>query len=226
MTSAKSCGVRDLAAVEDDVLHRPAAQVPRALLAHAPANRVDDVRLAAPVGAHDPQNVVVEVQHRAIDERLEADELELLDLHPCVDSKSGVGPITSDTGSVALRRAGQKTDHVTAHIVTVPHHLYPRSLVQFKQEASVIEREWGRMRLRRPGVYLPSLRSGSERCPAGVAAAGSRLDRVPGRPYPLCICRPTSTRARLAATNGNRFSESSKPLSKCARSARNPRPTD
>ena len=70
-----------VAAAEDDVLHRPAAEVPRALLAHAPADRVDDVRLAAPVRADDAEDVVVEVQDGAVDERLEADQLELLDLH-------------------------------------------------------------------------------------------------------------------------------------------------
>ena len=71
-----------LAAAEDDVFHRPAAQVPGALLAHAPPDRVDDVRLAAAVGPDDRQNVVIEMQDGSVDERLEADELELLDLHP------------------------------------------------------------------------------------------------------------------------------------------------
>ena len=71
-----------LAAAEDDVFHRAAAEVPRALLAHAPADGVDDVRLAAAVRADDAQDVVVEVEDGAVDERLEADELELLDLHP------------------------------------------------------------------------------------------------------------------------------------------------
>jgi uncharacterized membrane protein YgcG len=56
-----------------------AAQVLRALLAHAPADRVDDVRLAAAVRPDDADDVVVEVDHRAVDERLEAGDLELLD---------------------------------------------------------------------------------------------------------------------------------------------------
>ncbi len=71
-----------LAPIEDDVFHRAAAKMPRALLTHAPANRIDDVRLAAAVRTHNRQHVVVEVQNRAIYERLEADKLELLDLHP------------------------------------------------------------------------------------------------------------------------------------------------
>ena len=69
-------------AVEDDVLHAAAAEVLRALLAHAPADGVDDVRLAAAVGADDAEDVVVEVDDRAVDERLEPDHLKLLDLHP------------------------------------------------------------------------------------------------------------------------------------------------
>jgi hypothetical protein len=70
-----------LAATEEDVLHRAAAQVAGALLAHAPSDGVHDVGLAAPVGTHDAEDVVVEMQDGAVDEGLEADQLELLDLH-------------------------------------------------------------------------------------------------------------------------------------------------
>ena len=64
-----------LGAVEEHVLHRPAAQVPRALLAEAPADGIDDVRLAAPVRADDGDHVVVEVDDRPVDERLEPRDL-------------------------------------------------------------------------------------------------------------------------------------------------------
>src|SRR6202000_2621262 len=67
--------------VEDDVGHGPAAQMLRALLAHAPADGVDDVRLAAPVGPDHPDHVGVEMDDRAVHERLEAAYLELSDSH-------------------------------------------------------------------------------------------------------------------------------------------------
>ena len=63
---------------------RPAtgmAEVSRRLLAHRPADGVDDVRLAAPVRTDDADDVLVEVDDRAIDEGLEAADLELLDVH-------------------------------------------------------------------------------------------------------------------------------------------------
>ena len=70
-----------LRAGEDDVLHRLAAQVLGALLAHAPADRIDDVRLAATVRADDGGDRRIERQHRAIAERLEPDDLDSLDAH-------------------------------------------------------------------------------------------------------------------------------------------------
>ena len=70
-----------LGAVEDDVLHRAAAEVLRALLAHAPSNRVDDVGFAAAVRADDAHDVGVEVDDRAVHERLEAADFELTDAH-------------------------------------------------------------------------------------------------------------------------------------------------
>src|SRR5215467_11861369 len=75
--------VRDprLGAVENNVFHAPTAQVLGALLAHAPPDGVDVVRLAAAVGPYDREDVVIEPYGRSVDERLEADHLELLDLH-------------------------------------------------------------------------------------------------------------------------------------------------
>src|SRR5216683_2511715 len=52
-----------------------------ALFAHAPSDRIDDVRLATPIGAHDGENVVVEVDDRWVHERFEAANLELFDMH-------------------------------------------------------------------------------------------------------------------------------------------------
>ncbi len=78
-----------LGAVEDDVAHRPAAEVLRALLAHAPADRVDDVRLAAAVRTDDADDIRVEVDDGAVDERLEAGDLELADAHVVFASLPG-----------------------------------------------------------------------------------------------------------------------------------------
>ena len=75
-----------LGAAEEDVLHAAAAEVLGRLLAHAPADGVDDVRLAAPVGADDAEDLVVEVHDGPVDERLETGHLELLDFHR--DSRS------------------------------------------------------------------------------------------------------------------------------------------
>jgi len=82
-----------LAAIEDHVLHRTAPEVPGALLAHAPPDGVDDVGFAATVWADDAQDIVVEVQHGTVHERLEADQLELLDLHPSVSSSPDPMPL-------------------------------------------------------------------------------------------------------------------------------------
>ncbi len=70
-----------LGAVEDHVFHRAAAQVLGALLAHAPADRVDDVGFAAAVGPDDADDVVIEVDHGPVHEGLETRDLQLLDVH-------------------------------------------------------------------------------------------------------------------------------------------------
>src|SRR5262249_32944267 len=70
-----------LGAVEDDVRHGPPAEVLGALLPHGPADGVDDVGLAAAVGADDPDDVGVEMDDGPVDERLETADLELPDAH-------------------------------------------------------------------------------------------------------------------------------------------------
>ena len=77
----QAVGTAGLGAVEDDVFHGAPRRCLRALLAHAPADGVHDVRLAAAVGADDADDVVVEVDHGPVDERLEARDLQLLDVH-------------------------------------------------------------------------------------------------------------------------------------------------
>ena len=81
VTSAKPCGPR----VSEPLKMTSSIALPRrcfgALLAHAPADRVDDVRLAAAVRTDDADDVVVEVDDRAVDERLEPANLELFDVH-------------------------------------------------------------------------------------------------------------------------------------------------
>src|SRR5262249_26905011 len=69
------------AAVEDHVLHRAAGEGARRLLAERPADRVDDVRLAAAVRADDRGEAPLEDDPGAVGERLEAAELECLEMH-------------------------------------------------------------------------------------------------------------------------------------------------
>ncbi len=64
-------------AVEDDVRHRVAAQMFRGQLTHDPAHGVDDVRLAAAVGADDAGEITGEGDVGGIDEGLETGELDL-----------------------------------------------------------------------------------------------------------------------------------------------------
>jgi hypothetical protein len=52
-----------------------------ALLTHAPAQRIDDVRLAAPVRADNANDVVIEVDNRSVHEGLETGYFQLLDMH-------------------------------------------------------------------------------------------------------------------------------------------------
>ena len=65
-----------LRAVEDDVLHRFAAEELGALLAHAPGQGFDEVRLAAAVRSHDGGDAGGERGRDRVDEGLEAGDLE------------------------------------------------------------------------------------------------------------------------------------------------------
>ena len=67
--------------VEDDVGHLLASHALGALVAENPLDCVDDVALAAPVGSDDPGDIRVEVEPCAVDEALEAEEIEGLE-HP------------------------------------------------------------------------------------------------------------------------------------------------
>src|SRR5207248_9669175 len=64
-------------AVEDDVLHRFAAQRRRFRFAEHPANGIDDVGLAAAIGTDDADELAGRRDRRRIDERLESRELDL-----------------------------------------------------------------------------------------------------------------------------------------------------
>ena len=85
-----------VAAAEDHVLHAVAAQALRALLAKHPGERVDDVALAAAVGADNGGDPVVEGQLGAIGKALEARDLETLKPHdgliPSQGSKTKAAP--------------------------------------------------------------------------------------------------------------------------------------
>ena len=70
-----------VAAVEDHVLHAVAAQALRALLAEHPGDRVDDVALAAAVGADDGGDARVEGELGAVGKALEAGDFETIQPH-------------------------------------------------------------------------------------------------------------------------------------------------
>ena len=75
-TIALPTGLRAGRSGEDHVGQRIAAQAARRAFAHDPADRVDDVRLAAAVRADDAGHVGRQVQHGRIDEGLEAGQLD------------------------------------------------------------------------------------------------------------------------------------------------------
>ena len=70
------------AAVEDDVHHRVAAQALGGLLAEHPLDGVDDVALAAAVGADDAGDRAVEDELGAVGEALEPVNDQFLQTHP------------------------------------------------------------------------------------------------------------------------------------------------
>ena len=74
-------GLAQVRAVEDHVLHRLAAQLARLAFAEDPAHRVDDVRLAAAVGADDADELAGKLEMGRLDERLEARQLDRIETH-------------------------------------------------------------------------------------------------------------------------------------------------
>ena len=73
--------LRLFAAVEDDIVHLLAAQQRYPLLAHDPADGVNDVALSAPVGPHDTADACREIDNDSVPEGLESDDLEPLEFH-------------------------------------------------------------------------------------------------------------------------------------------------
>ena len=69
------------AAGEDHVGHLAAAERPGSLLAEHPADRVDEVRLARPVGSHDDGDARSELEDGLVGERLEASDLQGAEEH-------------------------------------------------------------------------------------------------------------------------------------------------
>ena len=68
-------------ALEDDVLHLPAAEQSRRLFAEHPADRVGHVALPAAVRSHDGRHPFLEGEVDRVGERLEAGELQPRELH-------------------------------------------------------------------------------------------------------------------------------------------------
>ena len=95
--------------VEDHVLHAAAPQRLRRALTQHPTDRVADVRLAAAVGAYDGRDAAaVERQFLAVAERLEPDQLDLLQFQQESEAfrvRDGAG-LLSRTGTFLLSRDG------------------------------------------------------------------------------------------------------------------------
>ncbi len=68
-------------AAEDDVVHLAAAHALGRVLAHHPAQRLDQIRFAAAIGADDPGQAGLDRELGRIDEGLEAAEAELREMH-------------------------------------------------------------------------------------------------------------------------------------------------
>jgi hypothetical protein len=146
------------ASAENYVLHRTSAQMTRALLAHAPADRIDDVRFSAAVRADDREDVVVELHDRPVHEGLEADELELLDLHPVTSTCPLPRPLRH--GCQAPRDARRPIPNVTAHMVTGSSPVPPFA----RSEQEHVRR----------GSVSPQLRSSPARSRAGKLTPPNR----------------------------------------------------
>src|SRR5690606_15348646 len=80
-------------AAEDDGVHLPAARLLGGGLSHDPAQRLDQVRLAAAVRADDAGQAGLDQELGRLDERLEACQPQLLKMHG--PSLSGYGSIGS-----------------------------------------------------------------------------------------------------------------------------------
>ena len=88
---------------EDDVGHFAAAKALRALLAENPLDGVHDVRLAAPVRAHNHRDARVEIEAGAVGERLEAEYFQSLQFHfPCAPSSGVVPPVIGYGSSTVI----------------------------------------------------------------------------------------------------------------------------
>jgi hypothetical protein len=68
-------------AAEDDVIHLTAAQASGRGLAHHPLQRLDEIRLAAAVGADDSRETGLDEKFRRLDEGLEAGQSKLGEMH-------------------------------------------------------------------------------------------------------------------------------------------------
>src|SRR3546814_4967282 len=66
---------------EDDVVHLAAAHALGRGFAHGPAQGLDEVRLAAAVGADDAGDAGLDDQLGGVDERLESAQTKLVELH-------------------------------------------------------------------------------------------------------------------------------------------------
>ena len=93
---------------EDHVFHAIAAQTLGALLAEDPRQGIDHVALAAPVGADDGRDAVVECELRSIRKALEARDLETIQPHDGTSSDPGLRPGPRRLAGTPPRRSGRR----------------------------------------------------------------------------------------------------------------------
>ncbi|MCY1521552.1 hypothetical protein D9M68_563670 [compost metagenome] len=101
-------GLAGVGAVEDDVGHRLATEVLRRTLAHHPANGVDDVRLAASVGADHGRHVAGEADGGRVHEGLEPGQLDALQPHRRAPLNARPGPRAPARSSAGSSRSARR----------------------------------------------------------------------------------------------------------------------
>ena len=112
---------------EDDVVHAGRAHVLVGALAHHPAQRLDEVRLAAAIGADDAGQATLDDEFGRVDEGFEAEEAQPVELHARVPAR---GRAPSAAGRSRKAASGDAVDD-RRHLV---NRESPRILVAVDEE--------------------------------------------------------------------------------------------